>query len=138
MKRPGIWFEVVALSAAVACASAIALAIVSGTAAIAVARPDAAIEVDSSDVAAPQPATLVGVVTDSTCGARHMKTDMTAAECTRDCQRKGAKYQLATTDKSYVLNGKPGEVDRLAGQRVQVVGALDGNVVLVKSIAIVR
>ncbi len=40
------------------------------------------------------PKTLTGTVSDSMCGAHHMEKDKSAAECTRECVKKGTKYAL--------------------------------------------
>jgi hypothetical protein len=79
--------------------------------------------------------TFAGVVSDSHCGARHSPdSGKSPAECTRACVRRGASYVLVDGDQIYVLRGRPSAFDRLAGQRVQVKGALDGNTLQVKSI----
>ena len=38
------------------------------------------------------PKTLTGTVSDSMCGAHHMEKDKSAAECTRECAKKGSGW----------------------------------------------
>lgn len=130
-----VWLGLVGLCVGVACALAIALAVVSATAALAVARQVAA-AVEKHDAAGRQQR-FMGVVTDAVCGARHPASNMTAAECTQACAKKGARYMLVAADKAYMLGGDTTEVARLAGQRAQVVGSLEGNTLKVESITAV-
>ena len=69
---------------------------------------------------------LTGVISDTMCGAKHMMAG-SAAECTRTCVGKGAKFALVIGDKVYTLNGHEEELDKLAGQRATVTGKVDGN-----------
>ena len=134
MQKNRFWLGLVGLCGATACAFAIALALVSATTALALAsHRDPAAEANQD--AASRPKVLTGVVTDTACGARHMEADKNAADCTRECVRKGASYALADGDRLYQLQGDTAEVDKLAGQRAQVKGALEGNVVTVSSVA---
>src|SRR2546421_10551380 len=48
------------------------------------------------------PKTLTGTVSDSMCGAHHMEKDKSAAECTRECVKKGTKYALVVGKKVYI------------------------------------
>jgi hypothetical protein len=133
MEQRGFWLGLIGLCAAVACALAIVLAILSATTAMALTARGvpAAVGADAPN----GPKTFTGVITDTSCAARHPASDKNAAECTRECVKKGAKYALAAGDNAYLLDGDAAEVDRLSGQRVQVVGILEGRVVTVNSIA---
>ena len=78
---------------------------------------------------------FAGLVTDDRCGGRHdMDSGKSPMECTRMCVRNGAKYVLVEGDKKYELAGNESELDGQAGQRVKIVGSLDGNTIKVTSI----
>lgn len=78
--------------------------------------------------------TFIGIVSDSTCGPRHKLTDKSAEECTRVCQRAGARYVLLAGDRVFFLSGSPNDVAYLAGQKARVLGALQGDTIQVSSI----
>jgi hypothetical protein len=79
--------------------------------------------------------TFAGMITDSGCGARHSRdSDKTSAECARSCVRRGARYVLVDGDKTHFLEGKKAQVEKLAGQRVEVVGVLEGDAIRVKAV----
>jgi hypothetical protein len=76
-----------------------------------------------------------GVITDSDCGARHIKDgDMSSAECARFCVRKGAKYILVDGENRYSLTGNTEDLSKLAGQRVTISGARDGDSIRIDSV----
>jgi len=79
--------------------------------------------------------TLTGTVSDSMCGAHHMEKGKSAAECTRDCVKKGTKYGLVIGKKVYTLDGHEAELDKLAGARATVKGSVMGEMVMVESVA---
>ena len=64
-----------------------------------------------------------------------MMPGKTDADCTRACVRRGAHFALAVDDKVYILSGNSAEVDRLAGAKATVQGELNGNTIIVQSIA---
>ena len=78
--------------------------------------------------------TLTGVVSDSMCGAKHM-ANKTPAECTRECVKAGSDYALVVGKEVYVLKGDQTAIDKFAGNRATVKGAVSGNTVTVQSIA---
>jgi len=78
---------------------------------------------------------LTGVVSDSMCGAKHMATNKTPAECTRECVKAGSDYALVVGKEVYVLKGDQASIDKFAGERATVKGAVSGSVVTVQSIA---
>jgi hypothetical protein len=63
-----------------------------------------------------------------------MDSGKSPLECTKMCVRNGSKYVLVEGDKKYELAGNESELDGLAGQRVKIVGSLDGNTIKVASI----
>ena len=79
--------------------------------------------------------TLTGTVSDSMCGAQHMEKDKSAAECTRECVKKGTKYALVVGKKVYTLDGHEAELDKLAGERATVKGSVMWEMVMVESVA---
>ncbi len=81
------------------------------------------------------PKTLTGTVSDSMCGAHHMEKDKSAAECTRECVKKGTKYALVVGKKVYTLEGHEAELEKLAGERATVNGSVMGEMVTVRSVA---
>lgn len=79
--------------------------------------------------------TFAGMITDSRCGARHrMNSGKTSAECARSCVRHGAHYVLVDGEKTYALEGDPTQLETLAGERVKVVGMLEGDTIKVKTV----
>jgi hypothetical protein len=79
--------------------------------------------------------TFHGMLTDSFCGARHVRTSgRSSTECTRICVRQGADYVLANSEGNRVLRGNRVTLNRLAGQRVTVTGVQDANAIHVRSI----
>ena len=78
---------------------------------------------------------FAGLVTDSHCGARHsMKSGKSSAECARSCVRNGAHYVLVDGEKNHSLDGGSTRLEELAGERVEVVGMLEGDTIKVKSV----
>ena len=66
--------------------------------------------------------TITGIVTDSRCGARHLKAD--SAQCVRACVAQGAKYVLENGKTLYQLSDPRG-ADRYAAREVKVIGVLE-------------
>jgi hypothetical protein len=80
--------------------------------------------------------TFAGMITDSRCGARHsMNSGKTSAECARSCVRNGSRYLLVNGEVIHSLEGDPTQLDKLAGERVEVVGLLEGDTIKVKVVA---
>lgn len=78
--------------------------------------------------------TFTGMVTDSRCGARHMRSShQNAAECARACVRRGASYVLVDGDRRYTLVGGETNLSKLVGERVTVIGTRQGDTILVNS-----
>ena len=87
-------------------------------------------------VAAGNPQTFTGRVSDAMCGANHMMGS-DAAECTRVCIRKGSKYALVVGDKVYTLDTSDkttlDQLDKLADQQAKVTGEANGDSIAVLS-----
>ncbi len=79
--------------------------------------------------------TFVGLVSDSTCGARHKLKDKSAEECTRYCVRHGAQFALVAGPQVYILKGNSNDLGYLAGQKVKVTGTLNGTTITVSSVS---
>ena len=94
---------------------------------------------DFRDVAPapPEPGTtFTGLITDSHCSARHMRTPgQGASDCSRACFRRGASYVLADGNRRYTLVGGEQSLNKLAGERVTVTGTRQGDAILVGSAA---
>jgi hypothetical protein len=82
--------------------------------------------------------TFVGIISDSSCGARHTMMDKSAEECARTCQRAGAKYVLVAGEKVYGLRGRTNDVAYLAGQKAKITGWLHGNSIAVSAAGPIR
>jgi hypothetical protein len=82
-----------------------------------------------------KPVTLSGIVTDSMCGAKHMISG-DDAKCVRSCIKGGsAHYAFIVGNKIYTLKGKVEQLDKLAGEQVDVTGDLSDSVLSATSIA---
>jgi hypothetical protein len=132
MRKNRFWIEVITLCAGAACGLALALAFV-GAAVLAFGQtaepPQSAAQPDGQQ-------TYVGMVTCSRCFAKHSaKIGATATDCARVCIRDGANFSFVNGDRTYLLQGDPTALKRVAGQRVQIVGALNGGTITVASVA---
>jgi hypothetical protein len=134
MKIRHLWIEIVSLCIAIACGFALLIAV--GAAAVGVAKPEPAQSADSSAVAPPaRQQTYEGMITDAHCGAKHEASiSKTASDCARACVHAGSQFALVDGDKTYILTGDLERLKRAAGLRVKVVGALNGDTIVVSSI----
>jgi hypothetical protein len=60
---------------------------------------------------------------------------MSAADCTRACVHSGERFALVDGEKTYILEGDEAALKRMAGQRVKIVGTLNGGTISVSSVA---
>ena len=142
------WMSLVSFCAVtgllVALGSAIALAGASLAFAVAQPAPGAdanaipmtsAAQTKIDDRGAASGQTFAGMITDSRCGARHrMNSGKTSAECARSCVRHGAHYVLVDGERVYALEGYPDQLEKLAGERANIVGMLEGNTIKVTAV----
>ena len=164
MKRNQFWIEIVVLAAGMACAMALLLACLGAVAVVAgelKSLPEPATgaavqptpqtygvqqgvqqEVQQQVQEQVQPAhpgrqrAYEGMVTCSQCGARHSAASgKTAADCSRSCVHSGSQFALVEGDKTYLLDGDVAVVNKFAGQRARVTGALSGKTIVVSSVA---
>jgi hypothetical protein len=131
MKGNRFWIEILTLCAGVTFGLALAIACAAVVASGQTPEPPL--------LTAPPNArqqTYVGMVTCSRCLAKHSaKIGATASDCTRVCIRDGANFIFVNGDRTYLLEGDPAALKRVAGQRVQIVGALNGGTITVASVA---
>jgi hypothetical protein len=74
--------------------------------------------------AADRQVNLQGVVTDSTCGTKHMMSG-DDAKCVRMCVKGGGHYALVSGSKVYALLGHDEELSKVAGESVSVSGTVN-------------
>lgn len=155
-KTTRVWVEIVVLVTASACALALLLATLGAAAGAAegagtpepvapeAAAPEAATpQTGATEAGAPQERpettaeqTYSGMVTCSRCGARHSAAlGQTATRCARACVKGGANFSLVDGDATYLLDGDLMVLQRLAGRRARVVGALSGQTIRISSVA---
>lgn len=80
--------------------------------------------------------TVSGMITDSHCGARHMRNShQNSIDCAHACVRKGATYVLVDGDRRYTLIGNDSALARLAGERANVTGTRQGDTIIVDAAA---
>ena len=80
--------------------------------------------------------TYEGVITDTHCGAKHSAAiGATATDCTIRCVRAGEQFVLVDSETIYLLEGDLGALKRVAGQRVRIVGTLNGKTISVTAVA---
>ena len=130
------WIALVTFCTTAAIVTALGLAILFATATAAFGGAQSSAP-SGNDTEGTTPArTFAGLITDANCGARHSKNSgKSPAECVQACVRNGSKYTLVDGDKVHILDGKTAEIDSLAGQRVKIVGTLDGETIKVSSVA---
>ena len=141
------WISLVGFCLGAAVVAALAFAIIVAGASVALARHRGETENGSGSSSnegrdaplTPLPqanATFTGMITDSHCGARHMRNShQNSAECARACFRRGASYVLVDGDQRYTLVGGEESLGKLAGERAHVMGTRQGDAILVDSAA---
>jgi hypothetical protein len=97
--------------------------------------PVAALALSAASLFAQATQTISGTVSDAMCGAHHMTKDATAAQCTRECVKKGSDFALVSGGKVYTLKGDKAQFDKFAGENVVVNGKVSGTTISVDSIA---
>jgi hypothetical protein len=126
------WLKTIGLVCAVACTLALIIAILGTVACTAAAEPQSG---------APQPALAIvpqnyeGMITDTRCGAKHSAAiGQTATKCTVACVHGGEQFVLIDGDRVYLLEGDLVALKQVAGQRVRIVGTLNGRKIAVRSV----
>ncbi len=120
---------------AVGAALAFAIIVAAGSAALAGRQNSDEPQLTSPAVPEVAPGGIYeGMVTDSRCGARHVKNSrLSPAECARQCVRQGASYVLVDGNRRYKLVGSEDALAKFAGQRIRVSGARQGETIQVSS-----
>jgi len=140
VRRKRTWFSLLSFCVLTTLGAALAFALIIAGGSVALASHQGAAAVQSQDLpheTAPHHGTsFTGLITDSHCGARHMrKSNMTSTECARACYRKGASYVLIDGNRRYTLIGGENAISKLVGERVRVTGNLQDDAILVDSAA---
>jgi hypothetical protein len=143
MKTHRLWVEIVILGTVIACALALLIATLGAAAGAAVGEAGPPqpqnIRAQATRAQATQAGpeqSYQGMVTCSRCGAKHSAAfGRAAADCVRICVHAGAGFSLVDGDETYLLDGDPNALKRVAGQRARVVGAINGKTIKVFSIA---
>jgi hypothetical protein len=139
LKSDRSWASLVGFCLLAVMGMALALAVIVAGGSVALASHQVTDEVQSAAPVAPNsPAgvTFTGMVTDSHCGARHLRNShLSPAECARACVRKGASYVLVDGEHRYTLTGGEEMLSKLAGTRVNIAGTRQGDTILVNSAA---
>ena len=138
IRRP--WLALLADCILLALGTALAFAIVLAGASIALAGHHNG-QAEAQTVLAPAPTppdgvTFTGMVTDSECGARHVRNSQrNSVECIRACVRKGATYELVDGDRKYTLLGNESALAAVAGERANITGTRQGDMISVDAVA---
>lgn len=142
MKKHRSWISLVGYCTVTVLLASLAFATIVAGASVALAdhRADAGSSDDAREVTPATPSsqpsgtTFRGMITDSRCGARHMRSSgRSAAECARACFRHGASYVLVDGDRRYTLVGGESYLSKLAGERANIIGTRQGDAILVNS-----
>jgi hypothetical protein len=76
-----------------------------------------------------------GLITDTKCGAKHSAViGKMAADCALACVRGGEQFALVDGETTYLLEGDPVVLKRGAGQRVKIMGTLNGRRISASSV----
>lgn len=141
MGRKRTCFSVIVFCILAVAGSALAFAVVVAGASVALADHQAS---QAEDLQGTEPTpeipgtdrTFNGMITDSHCGARHMRnTSQNSIGCARACVRKGAAYVLVSGSRRYTLVGGETTLAELAGQRANITGTRQGDTILVDAAA---
>jgi len=134
--RPGLWSETLVSRSAIALVLMMLIAILRLGGAKAEGAKPLAGQAPSSSASAVQTQSYEGVVTDTHCGAKHSAAiGKAAADCTRICIHGGEQFALVDGDSVYVLQGDLAALKKVAGQRVRIVGTLNGSKISVSAVA---
>ncbi len=141
MEHHKSWISLIGFCLMTALASALVFAIIVAGGSVALASHQEEVQklqsAQSEAPVAPQhfdESTFSGLITDSYCGARHMRhSNLTPAECAALCLRTGAAYVLVDGDHTYKLSGAKQYLQKLLGTRARVSGRLEGDTIKASS-----
>jgi hypothetical protein len=137
MKTNRVWIEIVMFATAIACALALLFATLGAAAGVAAGEVSVRQQAPAiKQVPAATDRAYEGMVTCSRCGAKHSAAlGQTATTCIRLCMHGGAQFALVDADMTYLLDGDLSVLNKLAGRRAHVVGALHGRTIRISSVA---
>ena len=79
--------------------------------------------------------TYEGMITDTHCGAKHSAAmGLAASDCARACVHAGEQFVLVHGDHLFRLEGDSAALKQVAGQRVRIIGSLNGQKISVSSV----
>jgi uncharacterized low-complexity protein len=135
MTKIRLWMEMLLAASAIACIVALFLATLGSPARAGAGAGEPETEQPAQTSTAKTQA-YEGIITDTRCGAKHSPAvGLAAAACTRVCVHRGDSFALVDGDKTYTLEGESAALKRVAGERVRIIGLLNGNVISVASVA---
>lgn len=80
-----------------------------------------------------------GTISDSACGARHESATVADAACVQRCIKRGGAPVLVSGGKVYQISAETREkVKDVLGQKVTINGTVDGDVVSIDTVELVR
>jgi hypothetical protein len=142
VKKHRSWISLLGFCIAAVLASSLAFATIVAGASVALSshRADEASGEGAREASPATPVARVGrsftgMITDSHCGARHRNSHQTAAECARSCFHHGASNVLVDGERRYTLVSGEESLSKLAGERANVIGTVQGDAILVDSAA---
>ena len=138
MKRNRSWISLIGYCGLMVFGAAFAFAVIVAGGSVALASHQNSEDAqNTSPMPAPRTGTAFsGMITDSRCGARHIRNSrLSSAECARDCVRKGARYILVDGEHRYTLTGNQEALGKLAGTRANVTGTRQGDTIVVGAAA---
>jgi hypothetical protein len=137
MKRPPSWVSLLLSCTLMVFGAALAFAAIVAGGSVALAGHQRAQAEQGQHLAPATPGagnglTFSGMITDSRCGARHLRNSrQNSADCARACVRKGSTYVLVDGDRRYTLIGNDSALAKLAGERANVTGTRQGDSIIV-------
>jgi hypothetical protein len=138
VKRNRSWISLIGYCGLMVFGAAFAFAVIvaGGSVALASHQNSENAQNTSPMPAAPTGTAFSGMITDSRCGARHIRNSrLSSAECARECVRKGSRYVLVDGAHRYTLTGNEETLGRLAGTRANVTGTRQGDTIVVSAAA---
>lgn len=147
MQRERSWLSLVGYCLVSVFGAALALALIIAGGSVALANHQSGEEAQNDAVQNPAPpvlssetpkpadlTTFSGLVTDSYCGARHMRrSNLAPTECAAACIRSGASFVLINGDHRYNLTGSEASLSKFLGTRASVTGIQQGDKIVVHS-----
>jgi len=93
------------------------------------------LSLSASVLSAQSAQTINGFISEDQCGASHSAPTASATKCVKGCIARGAAPVLVSEGKVYKLKGEESALKSLAGQNVTIKGTVDGDTIIVSSVA---